>query len=75
MHAKKTRDRKKFFLDMSEKIISEMENESKALREYLRSLNMITEEECSLFHARDLQSQQELAHLKVITPSLMIFCV
>lgn len=40
MHAKKTRDRKKHFFELSDKIILEMENEVKQLREYLLSMNV-----------------------------------
>ena len=35
MHAKRTRDRKKQLLDVSESMIGEMESESHSLREYL----------------------------------------
>ncbi len=40
MHAKRTRDRKKHFFELSDKIISEMEAEVKKLRDYLISLNI-----------------------------------
>ena len=65
MHAKKTRDRKKHFLGMSEKIITEMETEASAMRNYLRSLNLISEEECRQSQQRALECQQEIANLKV----------
>ncbi len=65
MHAKKTRDRKKQFLEMSEKIITEMEKESTSLRTYLLSLNLITEEEFEQSKQRLLESKLEIEHLKV----------
>lgn len=65
MHAKKTRDRKKLFLEMSEKIIGEMEKEAKQLREYMLSMNLMTEEEFDRYRQRDLISKQEIENLKV----------
>lgn len=45
IHAKKTRDRKRNFLSVSEKIIEELENEEKSLKGYLLSLKLISNEE------------------------------
>lgn len=66
MHAKKTRDRKKQFLEMSENIIAEMEAEAKAMRSYLLSLNLISEEDCALSLRREMESKEEIAKLKVL---------
>lgn len=71
MHAKKTRDRKKFFLETSEKIISEMEKEARKLREYLVQLGVLSEEEFQRLQHREEQVQQELSKLRV---SLLVFC-
>lgn len=65
MHAKKTRDRKKFFLEMSDKIISEMETESKALRDYLRTIGVLSEEEYQQRNLIDLKAREEIDNLKV----------
>lgn len=65
MHAKKTRDRKKCFLEASEKFIADMEAEAKILRTYLRSLKVISEEEIVELNERDEQSRKELAILKL----------
>jgi hypothetical protein len=64
MHAKKTRDRKKFFLETSEKIIQEMEAEANAMRLYLLQLGVLSKEECSQLYMREMQSHQELLNLK-----------
>jgi hypothetical protein len=45
LHAKKTRDRKKYFLEISDKILYELSLETDKLRSYLRSFNIISEEE------------------------------
>ena len=44
MHAKRTRDRKKMFLEESQQTISRMEGENVRLREFLKSNNMLEEE-------------------------------
>lgn len=64
MHAKRTRDKKKMFLEASEQIISEMENESRVLREYLVSAKLISVEYCAESEQRAMQSKKELALLK-----------
>ena len=64
MHAKRTRDKKKMFLEASEQIISEMENESRLLREYLVSAKLISVEYCAQSEHRAMQSKKELALLK-----------
>jgi len=64
MHAKRTRDKKKIFLEASEHIISEMESESRLLREYLVSAKLISVEYCTQSEQRAMQSKKELALLK-----------
>lgn len=65
MHAKRTRDRKKQLLEVSESMIGEMENESHSLREYLVSLKLISVEEAEKSEERANESKKELAALKV----------
>jgi hypothetical protein len=65
MHAKRTRDRKKMFLEVSEQIISDMESESRILRDYLVSLRLMTQDEASKAEERTNDSKRELAVLKV----------
>jgi hypothetical protein len=65
VHAKKTRDRKKQLLEVSEKLVTEMEEEAHLLRDYLFSMQLLTEEDVSKCNLRDQQSQQEIAALKV----------
>lgn len=62
MHAKKTRDRKKQFLDLSESIIGEMEKEAQSLREYMLSKQLMTEEEYRKYQQRDLLCRQEYGY-------------
>jgi hypothetical protein len=64
MHAKKTRDRKKMLVEASELAIHEMELEVEKLRNYLRSLNLISEEEFEQALDRDAAARKELADLK-----------
>ena len=72
MHAKRTRDRKKQLLEVSESMIGEMENESHALREYLVSLKLISVEEAEKSEERATESKKELAALKVILIHLLL---
>ena len=65
MHAKKTRDRKKQYLEASEQMISEMEEEARKLRDYLVSIQRISPEEVARSNERDLQSKQDLARYRV----------
>ena len=51
---------------MSDKIIDEMEKESLALRNYLRSLNLISDEELEKSRLRELKSRQEIAKLRKV---------
>jgi len=44
MHAKRTRDRKKLFLEESQQTIARMEGENARLREFLKNNNMLEEE-------------------------------
>jgi hypothetical protein len=67
MHAKRTRDRKKQLVEVSEAMIGQMENESHALREYLVSLKLLSVEEAEKSKERASESQKELAALKVLT--------
>jgi len=64
MHAKRTRDKKKLFLEASEQIIYEMETESRLLREYLVSVKLISVEDSAQSEQRTIQSKKELALLK-----------
>lgn len=65
MHAKRTRDRKKQLLELSESMIGNMESESHALREYLVSLKLLSVEEAEKSEERATESKKELAALKV----------
>jgi hypothetical protein len=65
MHAKKTRDRKKNVLEINEKLIQEMENESRTLRAYLYKLNLVTDDEMRSSKLRENQSKLQLEHFKV----------
>jgi hypothetical protein len=65
MHAKKTRDKKKMFLEASELAIHEMELETMKLRDYLRSLKLLSEDEYRKAHERDVAARKELSSLKV----------
>lgn len=65
MHAKKTREKKKNFLESSEKMILEMEKESRILRAYLYKLNLVTDDEMQAAKLRESQSKQQLDNLKV----------
>lgn len=65
MHAKKTRDRKKQYLEASEQMIFEMEEEARKLRDYLVSIQRISPEEVARSNERDLQSKQDLARYRV----------
>ena len=64
MHAKRTRDKKKLFLEASEQVIYEMETESRLLREYLVSVKLISVEDSAQSEQRTIQSKKELAMLK-----------
>lgn len=64
MHAKRTRDRKKMFFEISEKIIVNMERETKILRDYLVSINVITADQAQESEDHDRQCRQSLALLK-----------
>lgn len=64
MHAKRTRDRKKLFFEISEKVISKMEAEAKILRDYLVSVKMMTAEEAKARADRDKTARLSLAMLK-----------
>ena len=65
MHAKKTRDKKKNFLEISEKLIQEMEKESRTLRAYLYKLNLVSDEEIRTSKLRETQSKLQLDNFKV----------
>mmetsp|Transcript_32868 Transcript_32868/g.47472 ORF Transcript_32868/g.47472 Transcript_32868/m.47472 type:complete len:525 (+) Transcript_32868:120-1694(+) len=65
MHAKKTREKKKYFFERSDKIISEMEHEANLLREYLISVKVMTRDEDNKAKLRDLESKEELDILKM----------
>jgi CHASE3 domain sensor protein len=65
LHAKKTRDRKKFFLDIGDKIIAEMLNESELLRSYLLSQEIISLEEYNKSKNRDIESTQIVVNVSI----------
>lgn len=65
MHAKKTRDRKKFFLEMSDKIISEMEAETLALRAYLMRIGLMSKEDYEAYVAQSIKMRQQMAEAKI----------
>ena len=60
MHAKRTRDRKKMFLEASEQIINRMEKESLLLREYLVSIEAMTEAEAHRWNDSDRLKKLEI---------------
>ena len=64
MHAKRTRDRKKMFFEISEQVIAKMEAEAKILRNYLVSANMMTIEERDAREERDKIARISLMRLK-----------
>jgi len=63
MHAKRTRDRKKNFLEASEQIIADMESEIIAMRNYLLSIKVLTSDDLSKSAERDLLAKKQLALL------------
>jgi hypothetical protein len=65
MHAKKTRDRKKLFLQASEQIIREMEADLRTVRDYLVSIKLLSHEDAARANQHDLECKEELARLKV----------
>lgn len=64
IHAKKTRDKKKIFLESSEKIILSLEADVTTLREYLLQFNLITMKEVERLGEQDRMANLELAALK-----------
>lgn len=71
IHAKKTRDRKKIFLEWSEKRIDTLESEVASLRGYLVSTKAISTRELSMFEDKDKIARFELANLKETNDSGM----
>jgi len=63
MHAKRTRDRKKNFLEASEHIIADMESEIIAMRNYLLSIKVLTSDDLSKSAERDILAKKQLALL------------
>lgn len=53
------------FLEASELAIHEMELETMKLRDYLRSLKLLSEDEYRKAHERDVAARKELSSLKV----------
>jgi hypothetical protein len=73
LHAKKTRDRKKYFLGISDKIIEELSSETDNLRNYLRSLNIINEEELKKSELLTLQlKQSSMSRAKVLLYEMIL---
>ena len=64
MHAKRTRDRKKYFLEVSERTIVDLEQEVQAMRNYLVSIKLLSAEDAAKSKERDSQSKRQLALLK-----------
>ena len=64
LHAKHTRDRKKFVLEASERIIHDMELEVMGLRKHLVSINLLSEDDLAKSVERDSSSKRHLALLK-----------
>jgi hypothetical protein len=74
LHAKKTRDRKKYFLGISDKIIEELSSETDNLRNYLRSLNILNEEELKKSELLTLQlKQSSMPRSKVLLYEMILF--
>jgi len=63
MHAKRTRDRKKMFLEASENVISNMETESYLLRSYLVNIGAMKSFESKEWDERDRLRRLELSSL------------
>lgn len=66
IHAKKTRDRKKVFLENSEHTIVEMEKDARLLREYLLNKNLITSAEYNDMKNKEIQCHKELISLRKV---------
>ena len=66
MHAKRTRDRKKMFLEASENVIHDMEEESSHLRKYLVDVGVMTVEASNNWRDRDMSRRYELAALSQV---------
>jgi hypothetical protein len=64
IHAKKTRDKKKIFLESSEKIICSLEQDVHTLREYLVEFNLMSTEEAAHLHEKDRLARAQLETLK-----------
>jgi hypothetical protein len=61
IHAKKTRDKKKIFMEASETMIMNLEKDVVRLRQYLRDCNLMTEEELEETLMRDRRAALNLA--------------
>lgn len=72
LHAKRTRDRKRFAQEESERIIQEMEAETLALRQYLVSINLLSAEDMAKSIERDSTSRKMLAQLKGMSISRFV---
>jgi len=64
IHAKKTRDKKKVFLEASETMIRKLEDDVYALRDYLVKCNLLSTEELQNMLEKDRRAQIELASVK-----------
>ena len=64
IHAKKTRDKKKVFLEASEIMIRKLEDNVYALRDYLVKCNLLSTKELQTMLERDRRAQIELASVK-----------
>ena len=64
IHAKKTRDKKRVFLEASETMIRKLEDDVYALRDYLVKCDSLSTEELQEMLNRDRRAQVELASVK-----------
>ena len=64
MHAKRTRDRKKMFFEMSEKTILNLENETNILRDYLVAINVISIAQAAVCEEYNRECRVTLMRLK-----------
>ncbi len=66
MHAKKARDRKKVFLESSDKLIEQMEYEVGHLRSYLLSISELTSEDIAKREKYDIEARNKIISLNVL---------
>lgn len=64
-HAKKTRDRKRYFMEISSTLIYEMEREAKIMREYLCSIGAMSMADVIAAEQHDIQCRLDIANSKL----------